>query len=281
VTSGQHIGRSPLAASDRERLLAVASRAADAAADVIRKRANDVADITWTVKRPSDFVSEVDTGAEHALSEIVARELPDATIVGEELSPDALDRAMHSGIAIIADPLDGTTNFLHGYPEYSVSIAVLVDGVTEAGVVLNVPHGDRFTATLGGDAFRNAERIHVSRITDPSRALLGTGFPFKTLYQLEDYQRQFAVVLRSTAGIRRAGSAALDLCDVACGRFDAFWELMLAPWDMAAGILIVREAGGVVTDAAGADASPGHGAIIAGNPAMHAWLLEIVRGRDA
>jgi myo-inositol-1(or 4)-monophosphatase len=258
------------------RLLAIASEAADAAAAVIRSRAGDIADITWHTKRPADFVSEVDTGAEHALSEVIARHLPDATIVGEELSPDALDRAMRAGIAVIADPLDGTTNFLHGYPEYSVSIAVLVDGAIEAGIVVNAPLGDRFTATRDGGAFRDGTPIHVSRIDDPGRALLGTGFPFKHLHFLDGYLAQFASITHTGAAIRRAGSAALDLADVACGRFDGFWELVLAPWDMAAGILLVREAGGIITDLSGKEAQPAHGGVIAGNPGIHRWLTEIL-----
>jgi len=208
--------------------------------------------------------------AEDVIRTSLARAIPGSIVVGEELSPD---EASSAGIAFMVDPLDGTTNFLHGYPEYAVSIGALIDGELSAGVVLNVPYGDEFTATLGGGAFRNGERLAVSRIVDPSRALIGTGFPFKHPEFLEPYQRQFATVISNTAGVRRAGAAALDLADVASSRFDAFWELMLAPWDMAAGILLVREAGGIVTDLEGRAARVQHGPIVAGNPEMHAWLL--------
>jgi myo-inositol-1(or 4)-monophosphatase len=177
-------------------------------------------------------------------------------------------------VTYVVDPLDGTTNFLHGYPWYAVSIGALVSGELAAGIVVNVPTGEVFSAVRGGGAFRNEEPIRVSENADPSRALVGTGFPFKNLDKLDAYQRQFAAVTRRTAGIRRAGAAALDLCDVACGRFDAFWELNLAPWDVAAGILIVREAGGIVTDTDGREANVGFGPIVAGSPAMHGWLLK-------
>jgi myo-inositol-1(or 4)-monophosphatase len=154
---------------------------------------------------------------------------------------------------------------------------MLHDGVLCAGVVLNVPHRDEFSAIKGEGAFHNGKRITVSRLREPSRALIGTGFPFKTVDELPAYKAQFDLVARSTAGIRRAGSAALDLCNVACGRFDAFWELTLAPWDIAAGMLMVREAGGIITDLEGNEARPVAGPLVAGNPAMHAWLLQTVK----
>ena len=230
--------------------------------------------ITWQVKSPSDFVSEVDTAAEHAIREVIARHLPHAVVIGEELTP----HAVATGTTFIADPLDGTTNFLHGYPVFAVSIAAAQDGVLEAGVIVDVTRGDRYTAVRGGGARRNDDRLAVSTLSEPARGLIGTGFPFKHLAHLDAYLRQFARVIRQTAGIRRAGAAALDLADVASGRFDAFWELVLAPWDVAAGILLVREAGGVVTDLDGnAVTGLNHGGIVAGNRVMHAWLLEELR----
>jgi myo-inositol-1(or 4)-monophosphatase len=204
----------------------------------------------------------------------VKRRLPDALMLGEELTPTAL---ASKGIVVIADPLDGTTNFLHGYPEYSVSIAIARDGEVCAGVVLNVARDEEFTTRRGAGAFMNGKRIRVSGLREPARALIGTGFPFKTLEKLPAYVEQFSLVMRGTAGIRRAGSAALDLSNVACGRFDAFWELVLAPWDVAAGLLMVKEAGGIATDLDGNPAKPQAGAFVAGNPAMHAWLLQTVR----
>ena len=248
--------------------------AAYEAARFIRFRAGDLAALTWTTKSPADFVSEVDTGAEERIRDILlgAKGEVMRQVLGEELSPDA--QVGGDGVVFVVDPLDGTTNFLHGYPWYAVSIGAVVEGTLAAGVVVNVATDETFSATLGGGALRNDAPVRVSGNAEPSRALVGTGFPFKNVARLDLYQRQFAAVTLRTAGIRRAGAAALDLCDVACGRFDAFWELSLAPWDIAAGMLIVREAGGVVTDLGGADARVGHGAIVAGSPAMHAWLLE-------
>jgi myo-inositol-1(or 4)-monophosphatase len=255
-------------------LLDVALEAARAGASVIRDATADRDKLVWESKGRSDFVSDVDKSSERKISDIVRRRLPDATMLGEELTPDALSS---SGIVVIADPLDGTTNFLHGYPEYSVSIAIVRDGSLCAAVVLKVVNADEFTATSGGGAFLNGKRIKVSSLREPARALIGTGFPFKSLGELRQYLDQFPLVTRGTAGIRRAGSAALDLSNVACGRFDAFWELVLAPWDVAAGLLLVHEAGGIVTDIEGNPARPVAGAFVAGNPAMHAWLLQTIK----
>ena len=194
-------------------------------------------------------------------------------LIAEEGSPKAAQRAL----TFVADPLDGTTNFLHGFPWYAVSIAALKDGAQVAGAVLNAANGELFTAAAGGGARRNGQAIGVSKITDPSRALLGTGFPFKQREGIAPYMKVMPRIMEQTAGLRRAGSAALDLCDVACGRYEAFWEYQLAPWDVAAGILIIREAGGVVTDFDGNPAPVAKGPIVAGNPKMHAWLLEQLR----
>jgi len=255
-------------------LLDISLEAAHRAAVVIRDATLQRESIVWETKGRSDFVSEVDKASEKEIGAVIARRLPEAIVLGEELSPTAVS---NKGIVVIADPLDGTTNFLHGYPEYSVSIAVARDGVLSAGVVLNVVRDEEFTATKGGGAFLNGRKIRVSSLREPARALIGTGFPFKNIEKLPQYLEQFSLVMRGTAGIRRAGSAALDLSNVACGRFDAFWELVLAPWDIAAGILIVQEAGGIVTDLDGNPPQLTAGAFVAGNPAMHTWLLQTVR----
>jgi len=252
--------------------------AADRAAAFIRAHAADLGALTWDTKSPADFVTLVDRGAEEIVRDALLHAYPDAHFLGEETFDPTI--ALDTGLAFIVDPLDGTTNFLHGYPWYAVSIGATYDGALVAGVVRNAATGETFSATLGGGAWRGSERIRVSGTTDPSRALIGTGFPFKHLAHLDAYQRQFAAITRATAGIRRAGAAALDLCDVACGRFDGFWELTLAPWDIAAGILIVREAGGVVTDLSGEPAAVAFTPIIAGNPAMHAWLLQTIQAGE-
>jgi myo-inositol-1(or 4)-monophosphatase len=254
--------------------LETALEAAHAGARVIRDATAQREKLVWETKGRSDFVSEVDKASERAIGDVIGRRLPTAMILGEELSPDVITSR---GVVVIADPLDGTTNFLHGYPEYAVSIAIANNGELCAGVVLNVARSEEFAASKGGGAFMDGKPIHVSNLRDPGRALIGTGFPFKSLDRLPEYLDQFSLVMRGTAGIRRAGSAALDLSDVACGRFDAFWELVLAPWDVAAGILMVQEAGGIVTDLNGDPPSLTAGSFVAGNPAMHAWLLQTVR----
>ena len=259
--------------------LAAAVKAAERAARVIRDAAPGLAALEWVEKGTADFVTEVDRAAEAAIAETIAESFPDAVLVGEELTPG--DGLFGDGLTFIADPLDGTTNFLHAYPQYAVSIGVLNGRELIAAVVLNVPRGDLFTASVGDGTWLNGEIVRVSTTKNPSRALIGTGFPFKNPDLLDQYARQFIAINRRTAGIRRAGSAALDLADVACGRFDGFWELVLAPWDTAAGLLLVREAGGIVTDASGAPCIPSHGAVVAGNADIHPWLLNAIQEADS
>jgi myo-inositol-1(or 4)-monophosphatase len=176
----------------------------------------------------------------------------------------------------IVDPLDGTTNFLHRYPMYAASVAVARRGELMAGAVISGATGEEWHAVRGGGAFLNGRPIRVSTLGVMTHALIGTGFPFKTPHQLPAYVLQFQRLLRGSAGIRRAGAAAIDLCCVASGWFDGFWELWLAPWDVAAGTLIVREAGGRVTRPDGDADILGAGAIVAGNPDIHEKLLEIL-----
>lgn len=257
-----------------ESLLKTCTDAAGAAAEIISAAAERLSSLHWEEKSGSDFVTDVDRAAETAVGRIIRERHPSATVIGEELSPGD---SLTGDLSFIVDPLDGTTNFLHGYPEYAVSVAAMIRGVLRAGVVLNVTSGETFTALAGKGARLNGKSIAVSRLDQPSRSLIGTGFPFKNHERLPEYLPQFDSVMRQTAGIRRAGSAALDLCAVASGRFDAFWELDLAPWDVAAGVLIVREAGGIVTDLAGSEAKISFGGFVAGNPVIHRWLLETIQ----
>ncbi len=266
-------------AQDAVFLRDAALAAARAGARVVAARAPDVTTLEWEVKSPADYVSHVDREAEAALAEVVAARVPSAVLLAEEATPDT---DIARGVAFVADPLDGTTNFLHGFPWYATSVGVLVDGVLTAGAVVNAATGETFVAAAGAGAHRvmpsgELVPVRVSPISDPVRALIGTGFPFKQLHHLPLYQRQFAAVAARTAGMRRPGSAALDLCDVACGRFQGFWEIELAPWDVAAGILLVREAGGRVTDFDGADVPVAHGPIVASNSVMHDWLLDVLQ----
>jgi myo-inositol-1(or 4)-monophosphatase len=226
----------------------------------------------WTVKGRRDFVTEVDRTAEEMIAAILLSGDSEARIVGEELSPAVVTE----GLVWIVDPLDGTTNFLHDYPSYAVSIAAAVDGVLEAGVVLHVSRNEIYSGSRGGGAWLDGRRLRVSTIKEPEFALIATGFPFRDLSRMEEYQRQFGRVANATSGIRRPGAAALDLADVAAGRFDGFWEQRLSAWDIAAGALLIREAGGVITDFTGRDISIEHTGVVAGNPEIHQWLLAIL-----
>jgi myo-inositol-1(or 4)-monophosphatase len=253
-------------------LVKVAEGAAARAAEYIRSarppRAED-----WTEKGRHDFVTEVDRACETMIADALTRGVPGSQVVGEEFTPQLAT----GDVVWIVDPLDGTTNFLHGYPQYAVSIGCAVRGDLCAGVVHDVARDVVYRAATGEGAWVGDQRLAVSTIVEPKRALVGTGFPFKQEGLIEPYVRQFAAVMESTSGIRRAGAAALDLADVAAGRFDVFWELSLAPWDIAAGVVLVREAGGRVTRLDGSEDVLGHGAIVAGNPTLHAWLIELLR----
>ncbi len=245
--------------------------AAQVGGEFIRSRSADVTRLDWQNKSRADFVTEVDIGAEERITQTLLSLVPGASVMGEELAPG---ESIPHGVTFIVDPLDGTTNFLHGYPQYAVSIAATVDGILEAGVVLDVPRGLVYSARRGGGAWCDGQPIGVSSTTEPERALIGTGFPFKDREHLEPYLPQFARIAASTAGIRRAGAAALDLADVASGRLDAFWEMMLAPWDMAAGMLLVREAGGRVTDLHGTAVGPSRTGLVVSNGVLHRWVLD-------
>jgi myo-inositol-1(or 4)-monophosphatase len=260
-------------ARDLDMLRDIAVAAADAAAVVVRRHRGAGATVEWQPKGRADYVSIVDTASEERIREVVARALPDARVIGEELTPSD---AAGSGITFVVDPLDGTTNFLHDYPEYAISIAVLADRSPVVGVVVNVPTQARWVAVAGRGATLDGHPIHVSDVREPARALIGTGFPFKYPDQIERYVRELPAIMRSTAGIRRAGAAALDLCAVATGRFDAFWEHSLEPWDFAAGALLIREAGGVITDLRGGPLPLARSGALAGNPWMHEWVLSVL-----
>jgi myo-inositol-1(or 4)-monophosphatase len=276
-------------------LLETARAAASAAAEVHLRHLGRVPADDWDEKGAADFVTHVDREAESVIVRRIRDRFPGHAILAEEAAtaPAAVAAAAAPagrgtvprdppGTAAapadaaewswIVDPLDGTTNYLHGYPMYAVSIAASWRGTLMAAAVLNSASGEEWTAVRGGGAYRNGERVHVSAIDRLPRALVGTGFPFKTLHLLPGYTAQLAAVLRATSGVRRAGSAALDLCHVATGWLDAFWELDLAPWDVAAGTLIIREAGGVVTRMDGSDDVVGQGSILAGSRALHAAL---------
>jgi myo-inositol-1(or 4)-monophosphatase len=255
-------------------LLESAIHAAQLAAQYIRTVERPSDPSSWGEKGTSDFVTQVDRDCEQMIAESLLRHYPGSVVMGEELSPEGA--GSWQGLTWVVDPLDGTTNYLHDYPAYAVSVGALIDGVLIAGVVIDVLRERVYRATAGGGAWCDDSPIHVSRTEDPTIALIGTGFPFKNLDMLPTYLSQFTEILTSTSGIRRAGSAALDLADLASGRLDGFWELSLAPWDVAAGTLLVREAGGIVTDSDRRSDVIRHGSVIAGNDKIHSWLMDVI-----
>jgi myo-inositol-1(or 4)-monophosphatase len=266
---------------ERSRLARIALEAARLATEVQRRHLGGLEVTEWTEKGASDFVTRVDREAEERVVDHLARSCPGHEIMAEEsteLGNAASVRARFEAADYlwVVDPLDGTTNYLHGYPAFAASVAVAHRGVVVAGAVVDGTRGTEWWGWAGGGAWRDGVRIQVSSMDRLDRALVGTGFPFKVLDRLPLYLKQFSAVLSRTSGIRRAGSAALDLCHVADGRFDGFWELWLAPWDIAAGTLIIREAGGIVTTLDGQVDVRAGGGIVAGNSWMHGRLLGVL-----
>jgi myo-inositol-1(or 4)-monophosphatase len=257
--------------------LAIAVQAGREAAQVHKKHLGSVAADAWSEKGTADFVTYVDKEAEARIVETIRSRFPDHDILAEEAAGETEDARSSDWLWII-DPLDGTTNFLHQYPVYCVSIALLNENRPVVAVVVNGATGELWTATEGSGAFLNDAPITVSTNQQLDRALIGTGFPFKAPAVIERYLEQFRAVFERVADIRRAGSAALDLCHVATGYFDGFWELDLRPWDYAAGTLMIREAGGVITNLNGAEPDwVTGGGIIAGNARVYSVLREILQ----
>ncbi len=219
-------------------------------------------------KSHHDFVTEIDRRSEEKILKHIQRAFPSHEILAEE-------SGVHNknDCRWIIDPLDGTTNFIHGMPMFAVSIALEVEGVLEIGVVYEPMRREMFVAERGKGAFLNDRKITVSKNSEYARCLLATGFPFRNFDLLDDYLSIFKSFMTQVSGIRRAGSAALDLCYVACGRFDGFWELNLKPWDMAAGTLLIQEAGGTITNFVGGNDFLHKGNIIGSNGILHEWMI--------
>jgi myo-inositol-1(or 4)-monophosphatase len=253
--------------------LNIAVRAARRAGSIINRAALEGGPLEVRSKRAHDYVTQVDRAAEEAIIEIVRKAYPDHAFLAEEsgTTGGAADYRW------IIDPVDGTTNFIHGFPQYCVSIAVEHRGALAHAVVYDPLKNELFTASKGRGAFLNDRRIRVSKCTRLQDALVGTGFPFKEVSRLDLYMRQLRGFMETSAGVRRADAAALDLAYVACGRLDAFWELGLSPWDMAAGALLIQEAGGLVGDLAGENQFLESGDICAATPKLFSALLEALR----
>ena len=252
-------------------MLNIAVRAARSAGDLVLRSSENIGKLRIDQKSKTDFASEVDRMAEQEIIQIIQSAYPDHAILAEESGE-------HPGneFVWVIDPLDGSTNFLHGFPQFAISIALKHKGKIEVGTVYDPLRDELFTATRGGGAMLNNRRIRVTRQNSLKGALLGTGFPFKKQQHLDAYLGMFRALFIDAAGIRRAGAAALDLAYLASGRLDGFWEIGLHEWDIAAGVLLVKEAGGVVTDFSFDDQFLASGNIIAGNPKMHQIIYQSI-----
>ena len=251
-------------------MLNIAVRAARRAGSIINRAALGGDTLVVKTKQANDFVTQVDRAAEEAIIEIARKAYPDHGFLAEESgsTPSAAEYRW------IIDPLDGTMNFIHGFPQYAVSIAIEQRGSLAHAVVYDPVKNELFTASKGRGAFLNDRRVRVSKCRRLQEALVGTGFPFKEVGRIDLYTRQLKRLMQGSAGVRRAGAAALDLAYVDCGRLDAFWELGLAPWDMAAGTLLIQEAGGLVGDLKGEGGFMASGDICAATPRVFPALLE-------
>lgn len=256
-------------------LLNIAVRAARRAGDTILRYLGRLESLEVATKSRNEFVTEVDRLAEQEIVQTIRRNYPDHGVLAEESGRHG---NRNSEFLWVIDPLDGTTNFIHGVPIFSVSVALQHRGRLEHGVIYDPMRQELFTASRGEGAQLDGRRIRVSRTHALEQALIGTGFPYRSkALWVDRYLEMLQVIMDRSAGVRRPGSAALDLAYVAAGRFDGFWEFGLQPWDMAAGVLLIREAGGMAGGLTGEDDFEANGNIVAGNPKIFAALLETIR----
>jgi myo-inositol-1(or 4)-monophosphatase len=255
-------------------MLNIAVKAARAAGSIINRAALDVERLTITAKGVNDFVTEVDQAAEKAVIETLLTAYPGHAILAEESG--RLHGAKHSEYLWIIDPLDGTTNFIHGFPVYCVSIALAFRGKVEQAVVYDPTRNDLFVASKGRGAFLNDRRLRVSKRLRLSESLIGTGFPFRKGDNFQRYIEMFQEVMQHCAGMRRPGAAALDLCYVAAGWYDGFFETGLNPWDVAAGSLMITEAGGLIGNFTGEADFLYQREVVAGTPKVYGQLVQLL-----
>ena len=252
--------------------LNIAIKAARRAGSIITRASEDIGSLTINDKGYNDFVTEVDLASEKEIIRVLKTSYPDHAFLGEESG------LTHQADNIwIIDPLDGTTNFLHGFPQYCISIALEQKGEITQAVIYDPNRNDLFTATKGQGAYLNQRRMRVSNKSKLKESILGTGFPFRDFQHLPVYLKIFEEVVRGTSGVRRPGSAALDLAYVAAGWFDGFFEINLSKWDIAAGGLLVTEAGGIVSDFSEKDGWLESGNIVAANPKIYEPLIKIIQ----
>src|SRR5689334_22790070 len=256
-------------------MLNTAVKAARKAGSIINRASLDLDLVRVSSKGRSDFVTEVDRAAEQAIIATLKTAYPNHSILAEESGASGPEGEVD--YLWIIDPLDGTTNFIHGFPQFAVSIGLKHRGHITQAVVYDPTRNELFTATRGRGAFLNDRRLRVSKRDQLQDCLIGTGFPFRKLDDLDEYVEVFTRVTKNTAGVRRPGAASLDLAYVAAGRLDGFWEFGLSPWDIAAGILIVREAGGYVTDLAGGHGMLESGDVLAANDHLHLPLAGMLK----
>ena len=252
--------------------LSVAIEAARVAGRILTGNLGKLKRSDVSQKGDSDWVTSIDRASEQAIIRILKKAFPGHTVKAEESAP----RTAASDCQWLIDPLDGTSNYIHQFPMFSVSIALMQSGVLEVGVVYDPQRKEFFTARRGHGAYLNGRRIRVSRHPMLKEAMLATGFPFRAKRLFPLYLESFRQLFLETGTIRRAGSAALDLAYTACGRVDGFWEMALSPWDMAAGALLIKEAGGKVSDFFGESNYLTTGHIAAGNPLIHARMTHIL-----
>ena len=254
-------------------MLNTAVKAARRAGSIINRASLDLGHIKVGIKQQNDFVTEVDRAAEASIIETLREVYPSHSILAEESGNTAGDAEYQW----IIDPLDGTTNFIHGLPQYAISIALAHKGTLAHAVVFDPNRNELFTASKGAGAFLNDKRIRVSKHTKLEEALIGTGFPYRMFDHVDAYLAIFKEMTRRCAGVRRPGAASLDLAWVAAGRLDGFWEFGLSPWDMAAGALLILEAGGLVSDLSGEANYLETGNIVGGTPKVFNQILQTIQ----
>ncbi|WP_107688239.1 inositol monophosphatase family protein [Neisseria wadsworthii] len=254
-------------------ILNTALKAARKAGSMMTRASNNLSNIKIDSKAFNDFVSDIDRESERILIETLKEAYPHHKITTEETGAHGNAKAEYEWII---DPLDGTTNYLHGHPQYAVSMALLHKGQLQEALVFSPERNDLYMASRGQGALLNDRRIRVSSRIDLNQCLIGTGFPVVDQSMMDNYLNILRAFLERTAGARREGAASLDLCALACGRFDGFFEFNLKPWDVAAGALIAKEAGAIITDMQGEQTWLETGNIVAANPKILAQMLHII-----
>ncbi|MDR8390122.1 inositol monophosphatase [Aliifodinibius sp. S!AR15-10] len=258
--------------NDYSKELEIAKQAARKGSEIIIQYTTDK-DFDIELKGKNDLVTDADLATEKVVLKIIQEAFPEDQVMAEESQEE---RRVPEARTWLVDPIDGTTNFAHGFPIYCVSVAMWEHREPKVGVVLEVGRDELFSAVKGQGAYLNGSPIHVSKTTDPANTLIGTGFPYRDLYLVKHYLELFEYLMHNTHGVRRPGSAAFDMCCVAAGRYDGFYEYSLNAWDVAAASLIIKEAGGVLSDWEGGDNWLFGKRILAGNEAIHSFLLKAV-----